>query len=694
LTGGEEETREGRFGSSVALSADASTALIGARTDGAGSDGGLVGSAWVFTRSGSTWQQQGPKLKGGEAEDGEAQFGSSVALSAFGNTALIGARRDDGGIGAAWVFTRGGTQWSPHGEKLTGAGELGDGEFGYSVALSADAEVALIGARLDAGDVGAAWLFARSGTSWEQQGAKRASPDASAPGRFGASVALSSDGETALIGAPSARTKPGAAWAFANTTVPAPTVASVEPESGSSAGGTPVTIRGAGFAAGASVEVGGVAASSVDVLSETELSAVTPAHALGGAEVVVADANRVSTGGPTYTYVQSSPPPPLPTVTSINPESGSSAGGTPVTITGSGFITGATTVEIGGVAASSVQVISDTELTAVAPANALGAAEVVVADANGASTGGPAFTYVTTSPPSQAPTVTSISPESGPSEGGTTVTIIGSGFTPSTTVEIGGLAASFVEVLSETELTAVTPPHLEGAVEVVVADSNGTSTGGPKFTFATPPSVVLPAISDAFGGVLSSTGSLLPAPQLGVTGNLAPISGTVLVELPGSDTFVPLTGLRQVPFGTVVNATNGRVAVTTAGPHGALQTMTFYEGEFKLTQVRRGRVFATLSAGDFAVCPRARKRARMASAASSHTPPKHVVRKLWASGHGSYSTKGNYAAGAVLGTVWLTEDRCDGTLIHVVTDSVEVTNFVTHRRIKVTAGHSYLAKAP
>jgi hypothetical protein len=61
-------------------------------------------------------------------------------------------------------------------------------------------------------------------------------------------------------------------------------------------------------------------------------------------------------------------------------------------------------------------------------------------------------------------------------------------------------------------------------------------------------------------------------------------------------------------------------------------------------------------------------------------------------GHGSYSTKGNYAAGAVLGTRWLTEDLCEGTLIHVVTDRVAVTSFVNHRHLTVTAGHSYLAK--
>jgi hypothetical protein len=70
------------------------------------------------------------------------------------------------------------------------------------------------------------------------------------------------------------------------------------------------------------------------------------------------------------------------------------------------------------------------------------------------------------------------------------------------------------------------------------------------------------------------------------------------------------------------------------------------------------------------------------------------VRKLWVEGHGSYSTKGNYAAGAVLGTRWLTEDRCGGTFIYVATDRVRVTNFVNHRRLTVKARHSYLAKAP
>ena len=122
--------------------------------------------------------------------------------------------------------------------------------------------------------------------------------------------------------------------------------------------------------------------------------------------------------------------------------------------------------------------------------------------------------------------------------------------------------------------------------------------------------------------------------------------------------------------------------------------MTFYEGEFELTQNRNGLVVSVLVGGSFAACPTARERNHLAHASASRPSSKHVVRKLWASGHGSYSTKGGYASGAVLGTRWLTEDLCDGTLIRVSTDKVAVTNLVTHRHLKVSAGHSYFAKAP
>jgi hypothetical protein len=207
LTGGGEDGPS-RFGRSVTLSADGTTALIGGTRDDSN-----AGAAWVFTRSGSTWAQQGEKLTG-TGEAGQAEFGRSVALSADGNTALIGGWSDNGNAGAAWAFTRSGATWSQQGEKLTGTGETGEGAFGSSVALSADGNTALIGGPRDDGDAGAAWAFTRSSSTWSQQGEKLTGTGETGAGRFGESVALSADGNTALIGGPRDNSNVGAAWAF------------------------------------------------------------------------------------------------------------------------------------------------------------------------------------------------------------------------------------------------------------------------------------------------------------------------------------------------------------------------------------------------------------------------------------------------------------------------------------------------
>jgi len=218
LLGGAEESAGGKFGWSVALSGDGETALIGAP-----GDGGKLGAAWVFTRSGSTWAQQGAKLTGGAEEGADGRFGWSVALSADGETALIGANHDEGGAGAVWVFTRSGSTWAQQGAKLTGGGEQGKGEFGDSVALSEDGATALIGGHHDDGESGAAWVFTDSGSTWAQQGAKLTGGEEQGKGEFGWSVGLSGDGGTALIGGPGDAEKVGAAWVFATPApVPAP----------------------------------------------------------------------------------------------------------------------------------------------------------------------------------------------------------------------------------------------------------------------------------------------------------------------------------------------------------------------------------------------------------------------------------------------------------------------------------------
>jgi len=121
----------------------------------------------VFARTGTAWAQQGAKLTGGE-ESGEGYFGTSVALSEDGATALIGGMRDDGERGAAWELTRTGTAWAQQGAKLTGGEEVGKGQLGWSVALSADAATALVGGMGDNGKAGAAWVFAAGPLSPQQ----------------------------------------------------------------------------------------------------------------------------------------------------------------------------------------------------------------------------------------------------------------------------------------------------------------------------------------------------------------------------------------------------------------------------------------------------------------------------------------------------------------------------------------------
>jgi hypothetical protein len=198
-----DESGKGRFGRSVALSGDGKTALVG----GAG-DSESRGAAWIFTRAGSTWTQRGAKLTPSDAS-GKAGFGFSVALSADGNTALVGGP-DDRECGAAWIFTRAGSTWTQRGAKLTPSDESGCSSFGWSVALSADGKTALIGGPGDNASpvffcgcaVGAAWIFTRTGSTWTQRGAKLTASDESGDGLFGDSVALSAKGDTAMIGGP------------------------------------------------------------------------------------------------------------------------------------------------------------------------------------------------------------------------------------------------------------------------------------------------------------------------------------------------------------------------------------------------------------------------------------------------------------------------------------------------------------
>ena len=199
-------------GWSVSLSADGNTAIVGGLGDN-GSVGDGVGAAWVWTRSGGVWTQQGPKLVGSGAA-GNAGQGYSVSLSADGNTAIVGGEGDNGSVGAAWVWTRSGGVWTQQGTKLVGSGAAGSAYQGNSVAISADGNTAIVGGLGDNGYAGAAWVWTRSGGVWTQQGSKLVGSDAvGSQAEQGWSVSLSADGNTAIVGGPSAGAT-GAAWVW------------------------------------------------------------------------------------------------------------------------------------------------------------------------------------------------------------------------------------------------------------------------------------------------------------------------------------------------------------------------------------------------------------------------------------------------------------------------------------------------
>ena len=250
---------------------------------------------------------------------------------------------------------------------------------------------------------------------------------------------------------------------------PTPSVTGVSPSSGSTAGGTSVTITGTNFAAGATVKFDASAATGVTFVSSTTITATTPAHAAGAVSVTVTNADtQGSTRANAYTYVT----PPAPTVSTVSPSTGSTAGGTSVTITGTGFVSGAT-VKFGGTAATSVVVVSDTQITLKTPAHTAAQVDVVVTNTDalfGTKSNG--YTFLVPSP-----VISSISPTSGVSAGGTEVTISGSGFATDATVTFNEKAATGIVVVDESQITAKTPAGAAGAVDVVVTNPGALTDG-------------------------------------------------------------------------------------------------------------------------------------------------------------------------------------------------------------------------
>ncbi|MBM3141050.1 MAG: hypothetical protein FJZ92_12805 [Chloroflexi bacterium] len=246
---------------------------------------------------------------------------------------------------------------------------------------------------------------------------------------------------------------------------PPPKVTAVDPARGPLAGGTTVAITGTGFVAGATRRFGSTAATGVTFESATSLSAVASAGTGSVGVTLTNPDNDTSTLSSASKYAAA------PTVTSATPSKVTTAGGAKPTMAGTGFEAGAT-VTVGGVEATEVEVVSASQIKAVAPAGAAGTLAIVVTNlALQFGTLASAVTYV------QAPRVDAISPDAGAPSATTLVTITGTGFGEGTTVRFGDAKATNVILVNAQTLTEPVPAGGKGTVPVTVSDVDGLSGG-------------------------------------------------------------------------------------------------------------------------------------------------------------------------------------------------------------------------
>ncbi|MFI0814997.1 IPT/TIG domain-containing protein [Streptomyces sp. NPDC021115] len=324
--------------------------------------------------------------------------------------------------------------------------------------------------------------------------------------------------------------------ASAVTAASPPVISSVSPASGAPGGGTVVTITGSNFNQATAVRFGTTLAPGFTVVSANQITATSPAGS--GTVLVTVTTPGGTSNGVSFGYAAA----PAPVLTALSPTQGPAAGGTAVTLTGTGF-TGATSVRFGSVNATSFTVVSATQITAVAPPGSAGSAQVTVTGPGGTSNG-ITYTYVAT----PAPVLTGVSPGQGPVSGGNTVTLTGSGLTGVTSVLFGSVPAVSFTVVSATQITAVAPPEGAGPVQITVIGPGGTSNGVTYF----------------YVGIPTLT-SIVPGQ--------GPLSGGTAVTLTGTNllgaTVVRFGGVNATSF-TVVSATQIN-AVAPAGSAGTVQ---------------------------------------------------------------------------------------------------------------------------
>ncbi|MFI6446254.1 IPT/TIG domain-containing protein, partial [Kitasatospora sp. NPDC050543] len=315
---------------------------------------------------------------------------------------------------------------------------------------------------------------------------------------------------------------------YTYTVPPAPTLIVLSPSQGTALGGNTVTIVGSGFTGASAVKFGTTAASSFTVVSDSTITAVSPAGS-GTVQVTVTTPGGTSNGLP-YTYTL----PPAPTLSVLSPSQGTAAGGNTVTIVGTNLTT--TSAVKFGTTSASFTVVSDSTITAVSPAGS-GTVQVTVTTTGGTSNGLP-YNYLV------LPTLSGAAPNQGPLSGGNTVTLTGTHFTGASAVKFGTTAASSFTVVSDTQITATAPPGTAGPVSITVTAPGGTSAPNVFYYYVSNPAL---------------TGA---APDQG------PLSGGTTVTLTGAN----LTTTSAVKFGTTAASSFTVVSdstITAVSPAGS-----------------------------------------------------------------------------------------------------------------------------
>lgn len=171
-------------------------------------------------------------------------------------------------------------------------------------------------------------------------------------------------------------------------------------------------------------------------------------------------------------------------------------------------------------------------------------------------------------------------------------------------------------------------------------------------------------------------------PELGQSVGVGVVSGTVRVRDKGTNQFRVLEGSETIPIGSSIDTTDGRAALVSETKTGELQTTDFYDGTFRVDQGRSGVTDLKLEGAKFGSCPRSSRQAKSSK----------KLARLWGSGGGRHRTKGRGGAGTVRGTIWLTEERCDGTLFKVKEGVLAVRDYGRKETVVLRAGEQYLAR--